>query len=224
MSTELDSIQSNQVQAVDNQSQTVGKLAEALSKAQGEMEGAVKDSTNPFFKNKYADLSSVMAAVKDPFSKNGLSVVQLTEGDGNTCGVTTILLHSSGEWIKGKISARPVKADPQGIGSCLTYLRRYSLSAIAGVCPEDDDGNEASRQNKREVEEQNQHVRTIAKPTGGLDHKKIEILNKLIGKDKPFQSRVIDAKKWAEEIVKTGWDKFTEKDCEEVLKVIGEKK
>lgn len=204
-------------------SASIGKLGEALSKAQGEMEGAVKDSINPYFKNKYADLSSVMAAIREPFSKNGLSVVQLTEGDGINCGVTTILLHSSGEWVRGTITARPVKADPQGIGSCLTYLRRYSLAAIAGVCPEDDDGNEASRENKREVKQMDAHVSDIKKETSSLDEKKVKILGHLIGKDKAYGNRVLDAKKWCCEIVKTDWDKFTEKDCEEVLKVIGEK-
>ena len=128
------------------QSPSLDKLATALSKAQGQMKPAVKDSTNPFFKAKYADLSSVWDACRKPLSDNGLSVVQTmkTTVYGDVCVITT-LLHTSGQWIRGELSMKPVKADPQGLGSCLTYNRRYSLAALVGICPEDDDANEASK-------------------------------------------------------------------------------
>lgn len=129
-------------------SDTIGELAKALASAQGLIEGAKKDSENPFFKSKYADLASVRDACQSALSKNGLAVVQVPStaiGEHSTViSVETLLMHSSGEWILGDLSAIPVKEDPQGIGSCITYLRRYALAAFAGVAPEDDDGNAAS--------------------------------------------------------------------------------
>ena len=128
-----------------NKSENINELAAALAKAQGEMRGAVKDSANPFFKSRYADLASVWDACRVPLTKNGLSVVQTNVGDGaEMVAVETILLHSSGQWISSFLSVKPVKNDPQGIGSCITYLRRYSLAAMVGIAPEDDDGNAAS--------------------------------------------------------------------------------
>lgn len=127
-------------------SESIGKLAEALAKAQGAIEGAKKDQANPYFKSKYADLSSVWDACRKPLAENGLAVVQTTCGsDPDTVTVETLLTHLSGEWIMSRLSMRPVKSDPQGIGSCITYARRYSLAAMVGVAPEDDDGNAASQ-------------------------------------------------------------------------------
>jgi len=122
------------------QSDKLDALFAALSKAQGEIAGAKKDSTNPFFKSSYADLASVCDALREPFTKNGLSYIQLTEEDGT---VVTMLCHSSGQWIKGRLKIDPVKKDPQGIGSAITYARRYALAAIAGVAQIDDDGEAA---------------------------------------------------------------------------------
>jgi len=124
------------------QSPDIGKLAEALSKAQGEMEGAKKDAKNPFFKSDYATLHSVWAACREHLSKNNLSVIQTTEGNGELTVVTT-LAHSSGQWVKGKLSIKPPKVDPQALGSCITYLRRYALAAMVGLSPADDDGEAA---------------------------------------------------------------------------------
>jgi hypothetical protein len=126
-------------------SESIGKLAEALAKAQGAIEGAKKDQANPFFRSKYADLSSVWEACRKPLSDNGLSIVQTTYGDDpERVSVETMLIHSSGEWMYSRLTMRPTKSDPQGIGSCITYARRYSLAAMVGVAPEDDDGNAAS--------------------------------------------------------------------------------
>ncbi len=129
-----------------NRSDSIGKLAAALSKAQGAMEGAVKDSANPFFKSKYADLAAVWDACRQPLSANELAVVQIVDDAEVNARIVveTILMHSSGEWISGRIAMKPVKDDPQGIGSCITYARRYGLQAIVGIAPEDDDGNAAS--------------------------------------------------------------------------------
>lgn len=128
----------------------IGKLAEALSKAQGQIKGAVKDSSNPAFKgSRYADLASVWEACRKPLADNGLSVVQFTQvrratEDGHT--VTTLvtrLQHSSGESVEGETPLLMGKQDMQALGSAITYARRYGLAAIVGVAPEDDDGNGA---------------------------------------------------------------------------------
>ena len=129
-------------------SDEVNKLAEALSKAQGQMENAIKDSENPYFRSRYADLASVWEAARKPLSANGLAVTQTSEFNLEAVTVVTTLLHSSGQWLRGTLAMKPVKNDPQGIGSCLTYSRRYALAAILGIAQADDDGNEASRPSK----------------------------------------------------------------------------
>jgi hypothetical protein len=133
------------------QSESIAALAAALAKVQAVLEGAKLDSENPFFKSKYSDLTSVWAACRKPLAENGLAVIQTCSSETpEIVIVETMLCHSSGEWVKGKIAMKPVKADPQGIGSCITYARRYSLAAMVGVAPEDDDGNAASHSNKME--------------------------------------------------------------------------
>ena len=124
-------------------SETLGKLGAALALAQACMEGAKKSSKNPFFKSDYADLASVLDACREPLTANNLSVVQLPVSDAEgRIGISTTLLHSSGEWISGAIYVKPrAETDPQVAGSILTYLRRYGLSAAAGVAQVDDDGH-----------------------------------------------------------------------------------
>ena len=129
-----------------NKSETIGQLALALSKAQGQMKFAAKDAANPFFKSKYADLASVIEAIKVPLSANGIAFVQATDFEDSAVIVETILLHESGEWISGKLRMQPTKNDPQGVGSAVTYAKRYGLQAIAGVPSDDDDGNAATHQ------------------------------------------------------------------------------
>lgn len=120
-------------------SDSIATLAGALAKAQSIMQGAAKDATNPHFKSKYADLASVWDACRKPLSDNGLSVAQFPSAEGPRVTVTTMLMHSSGEWLADDLSALARDDGPQGIGSVITYLRRYGLSAVAGVAPEDDD-------------------------------------------------------------------------------------
>lgn len=128
-----------------NSSASIATLAAALVKAQTKIEGATKDKTNPHFKSKYADLSSVVEAIKKPATDNGLTWTQVMHDADNAAKVETIILHSSGEWLScGVISVPVSKQDAQGYGSALTYARRYSLSAAFGVAPEDDDGNAAA--------------------------------------------------------------------------------
>jgi hypothetical protein len=125
------------------QSVELNELAPALAKAQSVIKGAVKDAANPFFKSRYADLASVWDACREALTVNGLSVVQTCAGDAEVCQVTTMLLHSSGQWIRDTLTMKPKDNTPQGVGSTITYARRYALAAIAGVAPEDDDGEAA---------------------------------------------------------------------------------
>lgn len=130
---------------MSEQSEQIGQLAAALAIAQGKITGALKDSANPFFKSKYADLASVWDACRTHLSENGLAVIQVTStGDNGAAVVTTTLAHKSGEWIKGTLALLPVKSDPQGMGSAYTYARRYALAAMVGVAQIDDDANAAS--------------------------------------------------------------------------------
>ena len=133
------------------QSVEIAELSAALCKAQGAMTGAVKDSTNPFFKSKYADLSAVWDDVREPFANNGISVVQMPCGGVGSVTVITQLTHDSGQWMRSRLTMVPVKHDPQGIGSCITYARRYALAAMAGVYQIDDDGNTASQTSKSQA-------------------------------------------------------------------------
>lgn len=129
-----------------SQSTELDQLATALAAAQGSIQGAVKDRTNPAFKSSYADLASVWDACRVALSSNGLSVSQhpgrLEDGSAT---VTTILLHKSGQHIASVCAALPRDQSPAAVGSVVTYLRRYALAAAVGVAPEDDDGQAASQ-------------------------------------------------------------------------------
>lgn len=135
---------------MEMQSTELKDLAAALAKAQAEIKPALKDSDNPFFKSKYADLASVQSACMPHLTKNGLSVVQTIRHESNETMLVTILLHSSGQWMKSVAPVKPTKNDPQGLGSALTYMRRYSLASMVGVAQEDDDGNTASNTKQKE--------------------------------------------------------------------------
>ena len=124
-------------------SEQINELATALAKAQGSMGGALKDSANPFFKSRYADLESVWNACRKSLADNGLSVVQSASSAESGIAVTTMLLHSSGQWMRDTLPLNPKDLSPQGIGSAITYGRRYALAAMAGVYQTDDDGEAA---------------------------------------------------------------------------------
>lgn len=133
-------------------SETLGLLFKALANAQSEIKGALKDSSNPFYKSKYATLESVWDACREPLSKNGLSVIQLPRTLDGKPALETILGHSSGEWISEVVEINPTKNDPQGMGSAISYFRRYSLAAVVGIYQEDDDANIASNKPKDTIE------------------------------------------------------------------------
>jgi hypothetical protein len=129
---------------MSEQSEQINELAGALAKAQGKITGALKDSANPFFKSKYADLASVWDACRAALSENGLAVIQLTESDDSGVYVVTTLAHSSGQWVRSRLRLTPKDSTPQGMGSAITYGRRYALAAMVGVAQVDDDGNAAT--------------------------------------------------------------------------------
>jgi len=125
-------------------SESVANLAAALCKAQAEVKAPAKNKQNPHLKNWYADLAAVAEAVLPAFLRHGLSVTQLPCELGGDPAVMTLVLHTSGEWLETVARTRPVKADPQGAGSALTYAKRYALQSIAGVVAEDDDDGHAA--------------------------------------------------------------------------------
>lgn len=133
-----------------NKSDNIGELAAALAKAQGAMQAAKMDSVNPFLKNRYADLGSVVQAARKPLAENGLSFTQSPAVTEGTVTVTTLLMHSSGQWIESSITL-PLDGGKglslaQSMGAIITYLRRYSLSAILGIyADEDNDGNQPAK-------------------------------------------------------------------------------
>ena len=121
-------------------------IATALVKAQREFGPALKTSTNPHFRTKYADLSACIEAVIDGLNNNGIYLIQLTDEHRDGIKIQTVFMHESGEQMSsGWLYVPAAKHDPQGFGSALTYARRYSLMVAAGLAPEDDDGNQASK-------------------------------------------------------------------------------
>jgi len=128
-----------------NKSESIKELATALNKAQSEMSGAKKGKVNPFFKSKYANLEEVISCAKEALFNNGLSVSQFPVTQDNKAGVTTLLMHSSGEFIEDTLLLTCAKNDPQGMGSAITYARRYAYQSVLGIPSEDDDGNNASK-------------------------------------------------------------------------------
>jgi hypothetical protein len=145
---------------VMNKSESIKNLAKALVTFHTKVGKVGKDSTNPFFKSKYASLSNILEAINEPLIESGLTFCQLPSNEN---GLTTILMHSeSGEFIESDYTMRPVKDDPQGKGSAITYQRRYALAAILGLnIDEDDDGNAASQNGKT-----NSYNRTDLKKSG----------------------------------------------------------
>jgi hypothetical protein len=139
----LDNQTSNQINMGNRQ---MKNIATALVKAQKAFGPALKSSTNPHFKSRYADLSACVEAVIDGLNGAGIALVQRTSEDATGVTVETVFIHESGEMLEcGKLHVPAAKQDPQGYGSALTYARRYSLMAACGIAPEDDDGNAATR-------------------------------------------------------------------------------
>lgn len=129
-----------------NKSESIKEIATALCRFQGAVEKIKKTATNPFFHSKYANLADILDVIREPLSESGLSFVQFPKGQ---CELETMLMHTSGEWMSETYEMKPTKNDPQGLGSVITYQRRYALGAILGLnIDEDDDGNSASAKPK----------------------------------------------------------------------------
>ena len=135
-----------EIKAIEStMSETVGKIAGALAKAQSGMTMIECNSSNPFFNSKYASLSAVLEVALPKLNENGIALVQGNRWDNVDNGffITSMLIHSSGEWIKSEIRMPISKKDAHGIGAATTYGRRYLLSSMVGVAQADDDGNGA---------------------------------------------------------------------------------
>lgn len=126
-------------------------IASALCAAQLQMTNAAKESDNPHFRSKYADLASVMNACMTALNKNGISVIQPFVETETSKAVCTKFLHPSGETLECSIPIILGKQDMQGLGSAITYARRYGLMSLAGIAPDDDDGNAAASTGQRQL-------------------------------------------------------------------------
>jgi len=167
------------------QSETIGALAAALAKAQGEIAPAPMDRDNPFFKSKYATLTSLWESARAALAKNGLAVTQVTDFDANgEVVLLTTLLHSSGEWIGGVYPIRTTDNKPQTLGSALTYARRYAFGALVGLTSDDDDDGNAAN-NGAQAKPQ-QAAPTPVKPAANGNGAKVPTQSNAL---KAFQAR-----------------------------------
>ena len=177
-------------------SESIKEIAIALCKFQGEVEKIKKTEKNPFFKSSYANLSSILEIIREPLVKNELSYVQFPSGE---YGLTTMLMHSSGEWMKCTYEMKPTKHDPQGQGAVITYQRRYTLGAILGLnIDEDDDGNKGSKpQPRKEPTIQDKHSKMLTEKIKAVNNcdtiKRLELLwkaNESLHDDSEFKNAV----------------------------------
>ena len=176
-------------------------IATALVKAQKAFGPALKSSTNPHFKSRYADLSACVEAVIEGLNEAGIALIQRTSEDMNGVTVETVFIHESGEMLEcGKLHVPASKQDPQGYGSALTYARRYSLMAACGIAPEDDDGNAATRRTVIEKPSVNENALTdhLAAIEASTDQDSLKIAYKAAyaacNGNTEWQSKVIAAK------------------------------
>lgn len=136
------------------QSNSITEITKAMVKAQFAMEPAKKTQANPFFKSKYAGLEDVIKAVKQPLFDNDLCFIQSElPGENGAIVIVTTLAHISGEWFRSYLPIKPVKNDPQSMGSAITYGKRYGLQSLVGQPSEDDDGNNATQKPKVDNQE-----------------------------------------------------------------------
>lgn len=161
------------VSASGDETASIARLAAALAKAQGQMKAALKRSENPDFRSRYADLAAVLEACRGPLSANELAVMQRVSTGQDEVTVTTLLAHSSGEWVRDRATFPVAQRTPQAFGSAITYARRYSLAALVGVAAEeDDDGNAASAGGRAPEVQRQARQQTTRKPA--VDTKKKE--------------------------------------------------
>lgn len=166
-----------------NKSESIAEIAKALSAFQGEVKQPLKDKDNPFFKSKYVPLENVVEAITEISSKHGLSFLQYPVSQENKVGVITMLMHSSGEFIEtDPIFATPSKQDAQGAGSVITYLKRYSLSAVFGITSDqDDDGNNASGLNQQQKPNPSQSKPTNTEQPNLISDAQVKLVKTKLG-------------------------------------------
>ena len=184
-----------------NKSESISKLAQALVQVQKTELFALTDKENPFFKSRYADLSSVWSAIRKPLTDNGLSIVQTMDiADKESVIIETTLLHASGEYISGRLLITPEKFNPQGVGSAITYGRRYALSAIIGISPEDDDGEGSMHRKKQSTPPSNTPAGDKSKDkTYELSTKQWNFIKSIGEKKELSGAEVINLVKWVAE-------------------------
>jgi len=173
-------------------------IATALVKAQREFGPALKTSTNPHFRSRYADLSACVEAVIDALNNNGIFLLQKNYDCADGIMVETVFVHESGEMLEcGIVHFPATKKDPQGYASALTYGRRYSLMAACGIAPEDDDGNRAARPEKTVIDANlmADHITAIQDATDETTLKAAyQAAYKACGTDANWQKKVIAVK------------------------------
>lgn len=201
-----------------NKSDSIKNISSALSKFQGEVKNPPKSANNPFFKSKYTTLDVLVDTAKPLLQSNGLSCIQSCGGNGADVSVTTLLMHSSGEWIES--DALVLKADKQtaqGAGSAITYARRYALSAMLGLASEDDDDGNSASGNKPSSKPpasvlsapQISRLYAIAKKAG---YEKVKVDEQI---SKKFGLKAEGLSKPQYETVVLGYEKLTKKEDEQ---------
>jgi len=180
------------------QSEQINELALALSKAQSQITGALKDSANPFFKSKYADLAACWDACRKQLTDNNLSVIQTTDLAGDIVVVRTTLAHASGQWIAGVLPVKAKDDGPQAQGSGITYARRYALAAIVGLAQIDDDAEAAQGRAAPAVREiakvDTKQVNALAKQViEAVDAENAQLVRELFGEAKDASTEFASA-------------------------------
>lgn len=176
-----------------NKSESIIELNKALANFHKEVKQPMKDANNPFFKSKYVPLENVVEAIDDVAPKHGLTYSQFpVTTENGLVGISTVLLHESGEFIEfPPATTKPDKNTPQGVGSALTYMRRYSLSAVFGITSDqDDDGNEAS--GKSNKNKQTQPQKASGQTIGTLKKEVMSFTNLIKGTEKEAPQNVVE--------------------------------
>jgi hypothetical protein len=191
----------------DMQSDEIDVLATALGAMQSEVLTAKKDTTNPFFKSKYADLESCWDAIREALGGNGLSITQtmgyVVCGEQLVTTLKTTLMHSSGQWIQGEMPLFLPKMDAQAQGSAITYARRYGLAAITGLVQVDDDANTATHGGSQQQQGKTQaaqptSVRAATAPSTTENVKPAEKQPPVTAPEWESMTRVATANDWAD--------------------------
>jgi|TARA_R110002020_G_scaffold229161_3_gene439919 hypothetical protein len=182
-----------------NTSPELDQIGSALCLAQAEIAGAHKNAANPFFKSKYSDLASCWAAVREPLTKHALSVVQSPSADGAKVSVETLLLHASGQWMSGTMTATAKDDSPQAIISIVTYLRRAGLSSFCSIAPVDDDAESAQSHAAPDVIPPEGFHRWLDDLTATADEGQLALKQAWTASPKPLRAHLTEryAQRWA---------------------------